>query len=106
MTSKVLYRDVVPYSVPSSLDALRGPSAGVLELPITVHWGPRKSFDLERPGLLRAAYRAVVREGTVADQEALLNAELLRRVWPELVLPDRCRELWESAFPELKPVFH
>ena len=96
---------MVPYSVPSSLDALHGPSTGVLELPITVHWGPRKGFDLEHPGLLRAAYRAVVREGTVADQEALLNAELLRRVWPELVLPERCRELWESVFPDLTRVF-
>ncbi len=101
MVGKVLYRDVVPYDVPSSLDALRGPADGLLELPVTVHWGPRRVFDLDRPGLRRAAYRAIVREGTTADQEALLNADLLRQAWAELILPERCRALWETTFPEL-----
>lgn len=101
MAERMLYRDIVPYEVPSSLDALHGPAGGMLELPITVHWGPRRVFDLDRPGLRRAAYRAIVREGTRADQEALLNADLLKRVWPDLVLPERCRTLWETAFPEL-----
>lgn len=101
MAERVLYRDIVPYEVPSSFDALRGPATGMLELPITVHWGPRRVFDLDRLGLRRAAYRAIVREGTAADQEALLNAGLLKQVWPELVLPERCRTLWETTFPEL-----
>jgi len=34
-------------------------------------------------------------------QEALLNADLLRRVWPQLRLPKRCRHLWEARLPEL-----
>lgn len=101
VVERVLYQDLVPYDVPSSLSALRGPAAGALELPITVHWGPRRVFDLSRPGLLRAAYRAIVREGSSADQEALLNAGVLRRVWGELLLPERCRLLWEESFPEL-----
>lgn len=101
MADRVLYKDIVPYDVPSSLDALRGPAAGLLELPITVHWGPRRVFDLDRPGLRHAAYRAIVREGTPADQEALLNAELLKRAWAELILPERCCTLWETKFPEL-----
>lgn len=57
--------------------------------------------ELDRPGLRRAVYRAIVREGTRADQEALLNASLLKEVWPELLLPERCRTLWEMTFPEL-----
>lgn len=101
MAERVLYRDTVPYDVPSSLAALRGPAAGILELPITVHWGPRRTFDLDRQGLRQAAYRAIVREGTTADQEALLNADLLRQMWDELILPERCRQLWEQTFPEL-----
>lgn len=101
MAERVLYRDIVPYEVPSSLDALHGPATGMLELPITVHWGPRRVFDLDRPGLRRAAYRAIVREGTAADHEDLLNPGLLKQVWPDLVLPERCRTLWETAFPEL-----
>lgn len=101
MADKVLYKDVVPYEVPSSLDALRGPATGVLELPITVHWGPRRTFDLDRPGLRRAAYRAIVREGTREVQQELLNADLLRQVWNELILPERCQRLWEETFPDL-----
>ena len=101
MVGRMLYRDVVPYDVPTSLEALHGPSAGVLKLPVTVHWGPRHAFDLGQPGLLRAAYRAIVRDGTSTDQETLLNAVLLRRVWSQLVLPGRCRDLWEATFPEL-----
>lgn len=101
VAERVLYRDIVPYDVPSSLAALHGPGSGLLELPITVHWGPRRVFDLDRPGLRRAAYRAIVREGTGDDQEALLNRDLLKQVWDELILPERCRQLWEQTFPEL-----
>lgn len=101
VAERVLYQDIVPYEVPTSLDALHGPAAGVLELPVTVHWGSRRVFDLDRPSLRRAAYRAIVREGTTADQEALLNAHLLGEVWRELILPERCRRLWEETFPEL-----
>lgn len=98
---RVLYKDIVPYETPSSLSALRGPASGLLELPITVHWGPRRVVDLDQPAQLRAAYRAIVREGTAEDQEALLNESLLRQVWPTLTLPDRCRQLWEQRFPDL-----
>jgi hypothetical protein len=98
---RVLFRDLVPYQTPDSLDALRGPASGHLEVPITVHWGPRREFDLDDPGQRRAVYRAIVREGTPADQEALLNPARLRALWPELVLPRRCQKLWEERFPEL-----
>lgn len=98
---KVLYKDIVPYETPSALSALHGPASGLLELPITVHWGPRRVVDLDQPAQLRAAYRAVVREGTAEEQEALLDESLLRRVWPELTLPERCRQVWQERFPEL-----
>jgi hypothetical protein len=47
-------------------------------------------------------YRAVIFEA-VAEQDvtAWLNADLLRRVWRDLVLPAERRELWESKLPEL-----
>ena len=97
----VLYADVVPYDVPSSLDALRGPSSGVLALPLHLWWAPSPAFDLADRGDVLAAYRAVVREGRSADQEALLNKALLTEVWRDLRLPARCRSSWEQAFPEL-----
>ncbi len=99
--TRILYRDLIPYETPSSLSALHGPSEGMLELPITVHWGPRKVFDLGSAPEQRAAYRAHVREGTPEVQEELLNEELLRQVWVELSLPSRCRQAWEDRFPDL-----
>jgi len=50
-----------------------------MTLPINVHWGP----------------------WSVVDQVALLDRDLLVKVWPELMLPARVRGLWESHFPEL-----
>lgn len=101
MAGRVLYRDIVPYETPATLDALAGPATGALELPVTVHWGPRRVFDLNDPALRRAAYRAIVREGTPEVQELLLNAGVLRDLWSDLILPERCRAVWEERFPEL-----
>lgn len=101
MPERVLYQDIVPYEVPSSLDVLHGPATGVLELPITVHWGAKHTYDLTNSDEVVFAYQQIVREGTTADQEALLNADLLRQVWSELILPARCQAAWETRFPEL-----
>lgn len=99
--NRVLFRDVIPYEAPSSLSALRGPAGGMLEVPITVHWGPSRVFDLDEPGQRRMVYQALVREGTSQVQEALLNEALLHQEWAGLILPERCRALWEGRFPEL-----
>jgi hypothetical protein len=104
VAERVLYRDIVPYDVPSSLDALRGPVTGVLELPVTVHWGPQRVYDLATSHEMVFAYQQIVREGTTADQERLLNREVLVRVWSELILPPRCQRLWETRFCELATV--
>ena len=98
---RVLYRDIVPYEAPMSLTKLRGPTHGVLELPITVQWGPIRLFDLSDTGQRRMAYRALVRDGTPEVQEALLNRTVLLEEWPQLILPRRCQTLWEQRFPEL-----
>jgi len=102
MEARVLYQDVIPYETPRSLDALRGPAAGVVILPRSVYWGPDPSANLDTRSGLHKAYRNLIREGTGELQEALLNADLLRRVWPGLALPHRCRALWESRFPDLR----
>lgn len=98
----VLYQDVIPYETPRGLDALSGPAEGVVILPRSVYWGPDPSANLETRSGLHKAYRNLIREGTSDLQEALLNADLLRAVWPDLALPARCRDLWESRFPELR----
>lgn len=101
MAERILFKDVVPYDTPSSLAALRGPAHGALELPLAVDWGPQRRYDLSQRHDVEAAYQALVREGTPQIQEALLNETVLRRVWPALMLPERCRDTWERRFPDL-----
>ena len=101
MSERVLYQDVIPYEMPSSLDALHGPSEGVVTLPLAVYWGPEPTADLSTPHGVEKVYENVVREGTRDVQEVLLNADMLRRIWPQLRLPQRCRNSWEARFPEL-----
>jgi hypothetical protein len=99
--ARVLFQDVVPYAVPSSLGALRGPSGGLVELPISAYWGPDRVFDLDRDGDLLDVYQALVRDGGADAQEEFLNGRLLLGVWGRLALPDRCRAKWEASFPKL-----
>ena len=98
---RVLVQNVIPYEVVETLDALRGPGEGVLTLPQHVYWGPQANCDLEQPEGVFKAYQAILREGTRADHEQLLNAGLLAKVWGELMLPVRVRDLWERKFPQL-----
>ena len=102
----VLFSDVVPYEVPSSLYALQGPSGGIVTLPLHVWCGPAPTFDLNHRADLLVAYRVVVREGRAIDQETLLDRDLLLNVWSELRLPVRCRASWEDAFSELRTLRH
>lgn len=101
---RVFFRDVKPYAIVDDLDQLRGPAGGIVELSHSVWWapgGPR--VDLDEPGGVRLAYRAVLNEGTVDDLVQILHRDQLIEVWPELVLPRRVREMWQSRFPELQP---
>lgn len=101
MTDRVLSQDVVPYELPSSLDKLTGPESGILQLPHSVHWGPDPRADLSTRDGVQKAYGSLIREGTAAQQEYLLNRHLLLSTWQVLRLPQRCRALWEAQFPEL-----
>jgi len=60
----------------------------------------RVRFQDVKPYDVLSAYQAEISEGMLSDQEAILNPSLLLRVWSELVLSVRVRELWESRFPE------
>lgn len=96
------YAAARPYVAPVSLDELTGPTNGKVTLPGHLDWGPRRIYDLDNPSDVRLFYMRVVRESTrVKDLHRFLNAELLQRTWPDLILPPRTRTLWESRFPEL-----
>jgi hypothetical protein len=97
------YANIRPYAVPERLEDLAGPSGGTVVLPGWLDWSPRRSYDLSDPAALRAMYEQVIQEGREADLKAYLNADLLLRVWPELILPVRVRQGWESRFPRLRP---
>ena len=57
MTERVLYQDVIPYEMPSSLAALHGPTEGSITLPLTVYWGPDATADLSTPDGVEKATR-------------------------------------------------
>lgn len=100
---RVFFRDIKPYAIVDDLNQLRGPAGGVVELSHSVLWSPGDpSVDLDEPGGRGLAYRAVLAEGTVEDLVQILNRDQLIAVWPELLLPHRVREMWETRFVELQ----
>ncbi len=101
MTTRVLYRDVIPYDIPSSLAVLGAPPMVCSPCRSPFIGDPHATADLSTANGLEKAYENLVREGTTQQQEEFLNADLLRRVWPHLRLPIRCRDRWETRFPQL-----
>jgi hypothetical protein len=96
------YAAIRPYTVPDTLDELTGPTTGVVELPGHLDWGPRRTYNLEDFSDSRLLYMRVIRESThVEDLRRFLNAQVLTRLWPQLVLPPRVRALWQDRFPSL-----
>ncbi|HEX9033390.1 MAG TPA: hypothetical protein VF834_16240 [Streptosporangiaceae bacterium] len=96
------YAAARPYTVPETLDELTGPTRGAIELPGHLDWGPRRVYNLDDFSDSRLLYMRVIRESThVEDLRRFLNVQVLKRLWPELVLPPRVRALWENQFPSL-----
>ena len=96
------YAAVRPYTVPDTLEELTGPTGGVVKLPGHLDWGPRRLYNLDDFSDLRLLYMRVIRESMhVEDLRQFLNAQVLTRVWPQLVLPTRVRALWQDRFSSL-----
>lgn len=96
------YVDVRPYTVPERLEELTGPDRGAVQPPPTLTGAPRRSYRLDNEHDAELLYRTVIREAsTVDDLVRYLNAEVLKQLWPRLVLPPRCRTIWEQRLPEL-----
>jgi hypothetical protein len=91
-----------PVVVVDDLARMRGPSKGVVTLPITLDWTPRTRYDLSNETAQRSLYQVVLREArTEAELEEYLNADLLCRLWNSLTLPRPVREIWEAQHPAL-----
>lgn len=95
--------DLKHYSFPNSLDTLKGPSVGSVELPHDVFWAPGGgSLSLDSDDTLVQAYQALLSEGDESQISSLVNKEIIIRIWPNLNLPIRVAKEWEKRFPELK----
>ena len=97
------YEAARPYVVIEELDELAGPATGVVELPVTLDWGPRPIYDLSDPARRQRFYTVVIREAQKPDDlRRHLNRDLLIELWPGLVLPERCTAAWNAQFPQLE----
>lgn len=103
MAEQLHYADHRPYPAPpSSLTELHGPTAGVIELPIAIDWGPRRTYDLAKDADRRIVYEVVLQEATSTDELAqYIDGMLLTEVWARLWLPRRVRDAWQERFPQL-----
>jgi hypothetical protein len=97
------YGDHRPYPDPPALLAdLIGPTEGLIDLPITIDWGPKRVYDMGRGTERRIVYERVLREASTTDEVArYVNGVVLAAVWAQLFLPQRIRRVWEERFPEL-----
>ncbi|GIJ29928.1 hypothetical protein Vqi01_50900 [Micromonospora qiuiae] len=92
-----------PTLVAGSLAELRGPTRGVVQLPVRLMWSPDRSFDLSDPDQLLWMYENVLRESTnLDDLRLLLDGRTLRRVWRVLNLPRGVRLAWETRHRGLR----
>ena len=93
-----------PALVIDDLADLRGPVAGLVELPLRLFWSlPDHRFDLDEPDLRRWYYETVLREATrPGDLAAYLDGETLVSLWPELYLPKGVRRGWEEHHAALR----
>jgi hypothetical protein len=91
-----------PTFVVDTLDELRGPTAGVVTLPVMLDWTPANTYDLSSSSRLRRLYETVLSEALSEDDVAgFVDKATLLRVWPDLRLPPRVRMAWEQAHPQL-----
>ena len=100
------YRDHRPYpEPPARLVDLTGPTTGTVELPFTIDWGPKRTYDMAVDADRRAAYELVLQEAASTEELArFIDGQTLAQVWRRLWLPRRVRSIWEERFPELTRV--
>lgn len=94
-----------PVLVAVNLADLRGPTSGVVELPLHLFWSGTDSwFSLDDPSGLRLVYRIVLREARRPDDLAtFLNGGMLTALWAGILLPNIVRKAWEDQHPVLRP---
>ncbi|HLI00651.1 MAG TPA: hypothetical protein VKV06_07680, partial [Acidimicrobiales bacterium] len=51
---------------PARLADLKGPAAGQIELPLSIYWGPKRSYDMATDADHRVVYETVLQEAAEA----------------------------------------
>jgi hypothetical protein len=90
-------------TVAPRLADLRGPTEGMVELPLWLFWScPGHTFDLGDRDMRKWLYQTVLREaGRLEDLTAYLDGDTLIALWPDLYLPKGVRRAWEDQHPVL-----
>ena len=83
--------------LPSSLEDLRGPSAGEVELPLHVAWSGRRVYDVSQEDQRLILYALLLAEAQREDLERFVHRESLVSIWPGLrrLLGRHARREWE-----------
>jgi hypothetical protein len=83
--------------LPASLDDLRGPAAGKVELPVHVAWSGRRAYDVGDDNQRLVLYALLLAEAQREDLEQFLHRESLVSMWPRLrqLLGPHARREWE-----------
>jgi hypothetical protein len=93
-----------PALVVPDLADLRGPTAGIVELPLWLYWSqPDRRFDLDELETRKWMYEIVLREaGSLEDLTTYLDRDTLIALWPRLYLSKGVRDAWENRHPALR----
>jgi hypothetical protein len=83
--------------LPSSLEDLRGPAVGEVELPLHVAWSGRRVYDVGQEDQRLVLYALLLAEAQREDLERFVHRESLVSIWPRLrrLLGPHARREWE-----------
>lgn len=83
--------------LPASLDDLKGPLIGTVDLPIHVAWSGRRAYDVGDTDQRLVLYALLLAEAQREDLEQFLHREALVSMWPRLrrLLGPHARREWE-----------
>jgi hypothetical protein len=91
--------------VAPTLDELRGPTTGVVELPSRLLWRPDRTVNLDDLWSREWMYALVLREATrLDDLRDCIDGATLQQLWPDLNLPRGVRQAWEDRHTALRPM--
>jgi len=83
--------------LPSSLEDLKGPATGRVELPLHLAWSGRRVYDVGDQDQRLVLYAMLLAEAQREDLERFLHRESLVTIWPRLrqLLGPHARREWE-----------